>query len=378
MTDYKYIELQKRLADMAEENALLRGELHKFKSAVENCPATIVITDANGLIEYANPFFLDITGYTPEEVIGNKPNLLKSGFHSKEFYQSLWRTISSGKVWRGEFYNRKKNGVFYWEQAHIAPVVNEEGKINNYVAIKLDISGSKQAENELKALVATKDKFFSIIAHDLKNPFGAILSFSKMLSENVTEYKPSEIIDISDLINTSAKLAYDLLENLLQWAQSQTGHIRFSPHKISLSQTVDDTWKELQSQASSKNIEIVNTIANDIEIVADDNLLKSIIRNLVSNAIKYSKRGDKIVISAEEVAGYTEISVVDTGMGISYENLDKLFKIDEKYSTYGTAKEKGTGLGLLLCKEFVEQHGGHIWAESEEGRGSKFVFTIPK
>lgn len=492
----EYDSLVQQIQLLKQENEALKAENQKFISAVENSPATIVISDLKGIIEYANQGFTEITGYTISEVIGKPTSIVKSGHHDRPFYATLWKTIKSGNVWRGEFYNRKKNGEYYWEQAHIAPIKNSSGDISNFVAIKFDITKKKESENylnsilraipelifvvdqagwfhdilssdevllrlaqqqmrdkclsevfpqdiaknlmqlvhktieensvqiieykmksedskvqwfegrsaplgievagkkcavivarditsrkkteqELKELNATKDKFFTILAHDLKNPFSAILSFSGMLSESISNNEREEALQISKIINTSAHNTYNLLENLLDWARSQTGKLVYKPQDIHLHDLVSGTVSLLESQAIGKQVLLVNRVPEQIAVYADNNLLKTIIRNLVSNAIKFTGAGGKVLISAEKTDGCVEITVFDTGVGIHPDELKKLFNLDSKYISRGTSQETGTGLGLLLCKEFVERQGGTIWVESEPGKGSRFKFTVP-
>jgi hypothetical protein len=371
-------ELQKKI-DLLEQELILLKEINKqLASAVKNSPASIVITDKDGNIQYVNPMFTEITGYTLSDAMGKNPRILQSGCHPKVFYKELWDTLNSGNVWHGEFFNKKKNGDFYWEQANIAPVKNKDGEITNYVAIKLDITQRIQAEQKLKELVATKDKLFSIIAHHLKNPFSAIVGFSSILSENIEIYKPEQIHHISSVINDASQRAAGLVENLLNWSLAQTGSLEFHPQKLVLRQLIGDVVKDRKSEAQKKQISLLNEVPELMEVFAEIVMLKTIIRNLISNAIKYSNSGGQVKINAVESTDYIEITVSDTGIGIPPEGLEKLFMIDSKYNTIGTFEEQGIGLGLILCKELVEKHGGKIWANSEIEKGSEFKFTISK
>jgi len=254
-------------------------------------------------------------------------------------------------------------------------------KINDKKCIILaarDITERKKNEQELFQLNATKDKFFTIMAHDLRNPFGAILSFSEMLSESLEQNGVSEAVQIAKHIHSSAELTFDLLENLLQWARSQTGRIVFKPQKFILYELIGKTVDLLSSQAISKEVILVHLIPKNMVVFADLNLTKTVLRNLISNAIKYTPAAGKVKLTATENDDFVQINVSDSGVGIPPDGLKKLFRIDSKYSTEGTNKEKGTGLGLILCKEFVELNGGKIWVKSEAGKGSEFSFTLPK
>ncbi len=202
--------------------AEIKEQLRLFKLAVEQSPASILITDSQGKIEYVNHKFTQITGYTKEEVIGQNPRILKSGEKNAEDYKSLWHTISSGNEWHGEFHNKKKNGELYWESASISPVKNNEDKITNYVAVKEDITKHKEAEiliqekgAELQKLNDEKDKFFSILAHDLRSPFNAVLGITELLKDSVADRNFEEINEYIELIIHSTNKATNLLKNLM-------------------------------------------------------------------------------------------------------------------------------------------------------------------
>jgi signal transduction histidine kinase len=232
--------------------------------------------------------------------------------------------------------------------------------------------------NKLEEVNKTKDKFFSIIAHDLKNPFNTLIGYSDILKSDFREYGQDEIYQQLNIIYDTSVNGYNLLENLLKWSQTQTDKIVFEPVKIKLHEIVQSCIDDIENQSQFKDIDINNDIPENYHIIADENLLKTILRNLINNAIKFTNRNGMVSISLYKDDKVTEISVKDTGIGISESELQNLFKIDKIYSKPGTNKEKGSGLGLILCKEFVEKHGGKIWVESELEIGSVFKFTIPK
>jgi signal transduction histidine kinase/ligand-binding sensor domain-containing protein len=229
----------------------------------------------------------------------------------------------------------------------------------------------------IEELNASKDKFFSIIAHDLKNPFQSIIGFSEMQKEEIKIGDHRAIAEYAGLINTSAIQTYRLLENLLEWANSQRGNILFKPVQINLMETLNEEFSVLNDIANGKNIRLKSSFPYDLTINADKDMIKTILRNLISNAIKFTHKNGVVEVKAIIEDGNMEISVSDSGIGMTDESMAKLFKIDANLSTRGTENEKGTGLGLFLCKEFVEKHGGRIWAESESGKGSTFKFFIP-
>jgi signal transduction histidine kinase len=240
------------------------------------------------------------------------------------------------------------------------------------------IAQKTRMNQKLAQLNAEKDKFFSIIAHDLKSPFNSILGFSNLLVEQIPEKDYDGIEKYAKIIQQSSKRAMNLLMNLMEWSRSQTGGMKFNPADYELASLIDNTTLLLSSSAEQKSINISNTSPLNVTVFIDKAMISTVLRNLISNAIKYSNSGGEVRISAEVKTEGVLVSVGDTGVGISKANIEKIFRIDESFSTPGTNNENGTGLGLILCKEFVEKHNGEIWVESKEGLGSTFSFTIPK
>jgi signal transduction histidine kinase/ligand-binding sensor domain-containing protein len=230
---------------------------------------------------------------------------------------------------------------------------------------------------ELKELNASKDKFFSIIAHDLKNPFGTIIGISEMLNEEIDSENSARIREFGNMINTSAVQTLRLLENLLEWANSQRGKILFEPGPVKLNELLIEEFNVLSDTAKTKNIDLKNYLPDNLIISADKNMIRTILRNLISNAIKFTHKNGIVEVKAAIANNQVVISVSDNGIGMTKEFIPKLFRIDGDLSTRGTDNEKGTGLGLFLCKEFVEKHHGKIWVESEPGKGSIFRFVLP-
>ncbi|MBE9509462.1 MAG: tetratricopeptide repeat-containing sensor histidine kinase [Bacteroidetes bacterium] len=235
----------------------------------------------------------------------------------------------------------------------------------------------KKSEIRLKNTNENMDRFFSIIAHDLINPFHALLTLAEMLNNQNEELKKEEVVKYSQLINTSAKNLYNLLNNLLQWTKAQIGKLDNRPEYLNASDPVNTVTALLYIAASEKKIELISSIDNNHKVYCDENLLLTVLRNLMHNAIKFSKKGGKIEISTVVKNDFVEFSIMDNGIGISKINLDNLFNIKHSFSTKGTNNEEGTGLGLILCKEFVEIMGGKIWAESTPETGTTFKFTVP-
>lgn len=231
--------------------------------------------------------------------------------------------------------------------------------------------------SELKEINATKDKFFGIIAHDLRNPFTSLLGASELLINYVDKFDIDNIKNISMLLSDSAKRGYALLENLLEWSRTQTGSIKFNPQLYDIRDLIAENLNNIEFYRVNKKIKLFCNISEGIQVIVDKNMFNSIMRNLLSNAVKFTHRGGEITVTCEDFKGHFMISVKDNGVGIPKEDMHKLFRIDLRYTNIGTSKERGTGLGLLLCKEFVQKHSGKIWVESSEGKGSEFKFTIP-
>jgi PAS domain S-box-containing protein len=498
------------LMENFENKKMLKDGNLVMSKVIEQSPVTIVVADVNGIIEYTNPAFTRITGYSKEEALGKNPRILNSGKTPEETFQNLWQTISSGNTWTGELINKKKNGELYYEEAIITPVKNGNELITHYIAIKSDITlrkreeemkriseanlnslinnrgesiwsidkdynfiifndffkneylrtfnielkkgmnslsilspqlqefwkpkydkalegerisfefsypgdntlsyyevslnpiisegnitglsafstnitlrkeaeiAIKQSELKLRALNSTKDKLFSIIGHDLRGPIAGLKSLIEMLVNNFDLSDTAGLNKIFKAMETTTNSSYDLLENLLSWAKSQQNEIVFRPETIYFYEMVNACILVYSDLASSKAIKIHNLIPTGQRVYADSNLLTTIVRNIVSNAIKFTEKNKNIHIGITELETTYRISIKDEGIGIGAEGIAKIFNPSENYITYGTAGEKGSGLGLILCKEFIEKHGGTLWVESEPGAGSDFIFTLPK
>jgi len=368
-----------------EEKQKAEEWLRTLSVAIEQSPVTTVITDLAGDIVFVNPKFTEATGYSAEEAIGKNPRILNSGIKPKTEYEELWNTIISGQNWHGVFHNKKKNGEFFWESAVISPVKTDKGVITHFLAVKEDITQRIKAEEEIKRkneelikINSEKDKFFSIIAHDLRSPFNGFLGLTQIMAEELSSLKRDEIQEIALSMQNSATNLFRLLENLLKWARMKQGLIPFNKELVNLLPMVRDCVGMLKDATKNKEIEIGVNIPDLLKIYVDVEMLQTILRNLISNAIKFTPRGGKINILAKtsENKG-VEISVADSGIGMDRAMVENLFRLDVKTNRNGTEDEPSTGLGLLLCKEFIEKHGGKLWVESTEGNGSVFYFAIP-
>jgi PAS domain S-box-containing protein len=235
----------------------------------------------------------------------------------------------------------------------------------------------KESEAKLIELVATKDKFFNIVAHDLKNPFTSLLGSSELLIDNLNQMSSENVRELALILNDSAKIGYAILQNLLDWSRSQTGLLKFNPENVNLKLIIDENIDNIFLQVANKGISLRSELTEDIFIYADKNMINTVLRNFLSNAVKYTFKNGTILVRVSRTPEEIIIAVKDSGIGISKEKVDTLFKIENSLSLPGTEKEQGTGLGLKLCKEFTEKMGGRIWVESNVDQGSEFKFTIP-
>ncbi|NOZ46535.1 MAG: PAS domain S-box protein [Chlorobi bacterium] len=371
----------------------LKKSESKYRIIVNNMSDVIWKMDTQMRFTYISPSIEKLTGYTPEEYMQTPLNVS----HTAKSYDNILTLFKKGlkdleegniealkhiKPIEEELIHKNKN-IIYTEFT-TSLTFDNNAKINGIQGVTRDITKRKiisnklyESEKELKKLIATKDKFFSIIAHDLKNPFNALIGFSNLLVENYNEYDDEKKLEFIDLIEKSAVQGYELLQNLLEWARTQTGRIEFNPENVNLNEAINECIDLVSLAKKSKRIEIVNHTSIITMVFADRYMLKSILYNLINNAIKFSEKESQIDIYSEEKNNFIQITVKDTGIGISKENLAKLFKLDESFSTKGTNSEKGTGLGLIICKEFVKRHKGEISVTSELNKGSEFIITLP-
>jgi signal transduction histidine kinase len=284
--------------------------------------------------------------------------------------------LFNGKRGKREIEFNNQGEIQYFEVT-ISEILNRKNVVIGQCFVFHDIKHRKKTEEQLRQLNAEKDKFFSIVAHDLRSPFNAFLGLSRIMAEDINELSVSEIQTIAESLKNASLTLYRQLENLLEWSQFQRGTKSFNLLSIPLIKHVENSLSFLHEAARQKEISFIVDIPKNIMVFADAQMLETLVLNLSSNALKFSKRGKTITIEANTKEKFAEISVIDQGIGMAPEILSKLFRIDQKVFQPGTEGEASSGLGLLLCREIVEKHGGLIKVESEVGRGSRFTFTIP-
>ncbi len=365
------------------EEALQKSK-ERYRVLIENQGEGVGQVDNDEIFTFANPAAEQIFGVKKDGLIGHNLSEFVSQASmeiiSKESAKRAKHEKSSYEIDIVGADNKKRNIL-----VTATPQFDEEGNHKGAFGIFRDITERKIIETqlakqteELKELNLTKDKFFSIIAHDLRSPFSAILGLSGLLTSYFDDYDRASIKESVEQIDKASKQAFSLLENLLEWARSQTGRMDYSPSNFNLVDLVHETILVAQPFANKKGIKLESVTPINTLIKADRNMIYTILRNLISNALKFTPQHGKVTVSINETVDNIVFSVADSGVGISPENMAKLFKIDETFTNTGTDNERGTGLGLILCKEFVEKHLGHIWVESTLKSGSIFFVQIPK
>ena len=360
--------------------------LHEFAAEQIECPIVIVDQIMPGMkgdellitIHQLLPRTLKIllTGQANADAVGNAVNYAKLYRYIAKPWEEADLQLTVVEALRSYGQDKKLE-----EQNRILQQLNRDLEQFNATLEQQvrDRTAELEAQKiQLAELNASKDKFFSIISHDLRSPFNALLGFAQILSENLERYTLEEIQQKVTYIRTAAERLYALLENLLTWSRIQRGAIEYLPESIDLAEIAEDNVALFTPNAEQKRIRLHNSIQDRTFVYADYSMLNTVIRNLTSNALKFTSSGDQVTLSAKIAEQGIEVAVSDTGVGIPAEMLPTLLRIDTHHTQPGTSGEKGTGLGLVLCKELIEKNGGQLWVESEVGKGSIFRFTLPR
>ncbi|HEX7583085.1 MAG TPA: PAS domain-containing sensor histidine kinase, partial [Prolixibacteraceae bacterium] len=382
--------LQATVRDITERKQAeeaLRASQQLIEGIINSMPVRIFWKDRNSVYLGCNKIFANDAGFSdPKDIIG-KDDFQMGWLDQAELYRSGDRQVmeSGCPILYNEEPQTTPEGNTIILLTNKIPLQDSMGEICGILGTSMDITDRIVAvqkielkNEELQKLNAEKDKFFSIIAHDLRSPFSSFLGLTQIMAEELPSLTMAQVQELAISLEHSASNLYSLLENLLQWARMQQGLISFNPEEIQLHKIAAESIASMMEPAKNKGIDLVYDISTDIKVVADSNMLQTVIRNLISNAVKFTNKGGEISLLAKTNGeSKVEISIRDTGIGMNKVLLDKLFRLDEHTSRPGTNGEPSTGLGLLLCKEFIEKLGGKIWVESEEGKGSDFKFTIP-
>jgi PAS domain S-box-containing protein len=382
--------LQQELNDFNSAFHELQIKEERYRLIAEHVRDVIWTMKLDGTITYISPAVEAVRGLTVEEAMNQElheiitpESIAKVGGYMQEQYLAYisGEALSSFK---GEVDYYKKDGSILHTEVLTYPILGKDFDSTLILGVTRDITERKEFESQileqskkLLELNATKDKFFSIIAHDLKNPIRSILGFSELLKSEVSQGENESLIAYADILYFSSKQTVELLENLLDWAKSQQNSFPFSPDPLVVNNLIASEINNLKTIAEQKNILLTDETEGQIALNADEKMISTVIRNLISNAIKFTPVNGGISVKSSLKTDRVEVSVSDTGTGISEQNKAKLFQLLNGFTTRGTENEKGSGLGLVLCKEFVEKHKGSIWVESEWGKGSRFTFSIP-
>ena len=375
------------ITERKEAEIELQKSEEKFRNVFEGSGIGMAILSLDGQFTKVNSVFCEMLEYKEQELIsinfrdvthpgdieksvGLVKDLLKSGARESSLIEKRYLT---------------KKGEIIWALTSVSLLTEFESKPLYFIVQVQDITKRKRNEEqvlkyaeELKILNASKDKFFSIISHDLRSPFNSLLGLTEFISHYYDDMNPSEVKSSILNVYNSAQQVYNLILNLLEWSMLQSGRLKVEKGVINLAELGVEIINLYKDAADNKQLELVNNINENILVYADKYMIDTIIRNFVSNSIKFTNSGGKIIIKGVINGDNAEVSVTDTGIGISIANQKNLFRIDEQFRRDGTANEKGTGLGLILCKEFIEKNNGVLWVESEEGKGSRFSFTVPR
>ncbi len=387
------------ITEAIQQEKILEAAENKYQKLFYNLKDAIFESTPEGKIIDINPSGVELFGcsskdellntdiihqfyYNPEDRTRFKEILERKGFVKN--YEIRIKNMRGKELFLLETafieYDEKNDKKFY--RGILRDITEEkfaEKRYNEYIRELADANKRlHESQEELEKLNSSKDRLFSIIAHDLRSPFTSLMGLSQFLIEDIEDLTRKEIKEFSAKINESSKNIFTLLENLLQWSRIQTGRIEFEPEEFSLSETINRTINLLKGNAHSKDIIIENKVDPSLLVLADVYMISSVLQNLLSNAIKFSNYAGKIELSAEEKENMIAVSVKDNGIGMSESECGKIFKHDVIHTTKGTNNEPGTGLGLILCKDLIEKNGGKIKVKSEKEAGTTFTFTLPK
>jgi signal transduction histidine kinase len=320
-----------------------------------------------------------------EELLGSNVFNLVVENERKHAIELMRELLSRGIMHGIELNLLRSDGSQFLAEAAASVLLDQSGKPSGLVVIAKDITERKRAEEEIKLkneqlikLNSEKDTFFSIIAHDLKSPFQGFLGLTEIMAEEASSFSAEELTRFSNEMYKTATNLYSLLKNLLEWSQMQKGLMSFQPKEFSISDMIAENVETIKIRSEQKGITVINAVTEPFDAYADENMINSVLLNLLSNAVKFTNRNGTVTVKANKVVDQMiEISISDTGTGMQKSVVEKLFKVGEKIGSKGTDGELSTGLGLLLCNEFIEKHGGRIWIQSELGAGSTFSFSLP-
>ncbi len=366
------------------ENQIAQKELLKLSRAIEQGPVSVVITDTEGNIEYVNPRFTELTGFSKKEAMGKNPRILKSGVMPQAVYQEIWSTIKSGNNWQGELINKKKNGELFWTRKSISPIINKQGKIINFISIAEDITEKKKTEEELiraKEKAEQSDRlksaFLANISHEIRTPMNGILGFAELLK--TPDLEPELRSEFIAMIEQSGQRMLNILNDIIDLSKIESGIININLQQTNVNHTIRHLHLFFMSEAKSKNLTLnyyCDLDDDKCQITTDPTKLSQILSNLIKNAVKFTDKG-YVKFGYHNDNTRLLFFVEDSGIGIPPEEKDLIFDRFHQSDMSLSRKYEGAGLGLSISKSYVEKLGGTIRVESEPGKGSRFTFDIP-
>lgn len=378
----------RRIAEEHLQKTLLEVSDYKYSLDVSNI---VSLTDEHGIIKYANDNFCKISGYSNEELLNQNHNIISSGVHGIEFYKELWRTISSGKVWRNEICNRAKDGSLYWVNSTIVPFLSEAGKPFQYIAIRTDITDRKEAEAALRKLNANLEEkvdertrelleanksletFSYSVSHDLRSPVRSVMGFASIINKKFGDEMNEEMKELFSYIEKSSQRMNVIIDDLLTLAKSGKDQLILT--EVNTKSLFEKVWNNLFFASPTKATFEITELPN---VYADRSLLQQVVTNLLSNAIKYSSKTKtpRIRVGCHETKDATTIFVQDNGAGFDMKFYGRLFGAFQRL--HGNEEFEGTGVGLTVIKRIIEKHGGEVWAEGKVNHGATFYFSLPR
>jgi PAS domain S-box-containing protein len=358
-------------------------KIHTLGKAIEHGPSSIVITDAEGKIEFVNNKFTAITQYQLEEVRGKSPRIFNSGRLPQQEFAQLWKTLRNGETWEGEVLNRRKDCTYFWEEVSISAIKNIDGTISNYILIQNDISEKKQimidliqAKEKAEESDLLKSAFLANMSHEIRTPLNSIIGFSELMKD--ADFDPAQRFHYAQIINNSGNKLLSIISDIMDLSKIEAGEVQILTRTLSVNQLLIDIQKEFVFKAVEKGIELKLELLKeeDVFIESDENKLRQVLFNFIGNALKFTEKGS-ISIGFKVISNFVEFHIKDTGIGIPFQYQEQIFERFRQVESAFTRKYGGNGLGLAISKALIELLGGKVWMESEPGIGSTFYFTIP-
>jgi len=359
------------------KETIINNQKLLLETLIDTMPIPIFYKRLDGVYEGCNKAYAEFLDVSKSDIIGHKVEQLFSEDEKRLLMEKDAELIENKGVQIYETVFKEKSGINRYGRMFKALYHDNSGEEIGILGIAFDVTESVNYSHKLEESNSTKDRFFSIIAHDLKNPFNSVLGILEILREDYDDLDDDTRKEYLTVLGGTSNRLYRLLTNLLDWSRAQTNSIQFSPVRLNMSELVEETLHVLVVQAKNKGLNLIFDFEKDVVFTVDENMMSSVVRNLVNNAIKFTPKGGEVRVIMNKTEEGLDITVQDTGVGMTQEVLNKLFKIEEKHSTVGTNNEVGTGLGLILCKEFVEKHKGTLVVSSVEEKGSEFFISIP-